>query len=168
MPRPHHSTSEPGTPERFSIEELSSLTGVTPRTVRFYIAQGLVSRPEGEKRGAHYLRRHVEQLLLVRRWTDAGLSLDRVRELIDGAPEDPPPRPAPPGSVQVWSRVSVADGLEVHIEPGRAGLAPEQVRGLVRGITALYRQVRAPHGHRPASSGESATTPFAPENDDER
>ena len=70
---------------------------MTPRTVRYYIAQGLLDRPEGEKRGAHYLRRHLEQLLLVRRWTDAGLSLERVRELIAGAPEDPPRRAAPPG-----------------------------------------------------------------------
>jgi DNA-binding transcriptional MerR regulator len=129
--------------ERHSIDELSALAGVTPRTVRYYIAQGLLDRPEGAKRGAYYERRHVEQLLLIRRWTDAGLSLDRVRELLAGAPEDPPRRPAPPGSVEVWSRVTVADGLEVHLEPGRAGLSPEQVRAFVRGITALYRQTRA-------------------------
>jgi len=58
---------------------LSTLAEITPRTVRFYIAQGLLDRPEGEKRGAHYLRKYLEQLLLIRRWTDAGLSLDRVR-----------------------------------------------------------------------------------------
>ena len=132
----------PDAAERYSIDELSTLAGVTPRTVRYYIAQGLLDRPEGEKRGAHYLRRHLEQLLLTRRWTDAGLGLDRIRELQAGAPEDPPRRAAPPGSVEVWSRVTVADGLEVHLEPGRAGLSPEQVRALVRGITALYRQVR--------------------------
>ena len=40
-------------PERFSIDELSTLAGVTPRTVRYYIAEGLVDRPEGEKRGSH-------------------------------------------------------------------------------------------------------------------
>jgi DNA-binding transcriptional MerR regulator len=129
--------------EQFSLDELSTLAGVTPRTVRYYIAQNLISRPQGEKRGAHYMRRHLEQLLLIRRWTDAGLSLDRVRELIAGAPEDPPRKAAAPGSVEVWSRVTLADGLEVHIEPGRAGLSPEQVRALVRGMTALYRQVRA-------------------------
>lgn len=129
--------------ERHSIDELSALAGVTPRTVRYYIAQGLLDRPEGAKRGAYYERRHVEQLLLIRRWTDAGLSLDRVRELLAGAPEDPPRRPAPPGSVEVWSRMTVADGLEVHLEPGRAGLSPEQVRAFVRGVTALYRKTRA-------------------------
>lgn len=130
-------------PDRLSLDQLSSLAGATPRTVRFYIAQGLLDRPVGSKRGAHYTRRHLEQLLLVRRWTEAGLSLERVRELIAGAPEDPPPRTTAPGAVEVWSRATLADGLEVHVEPGRAGLSPEQLRALVRGITALYRQVRA-------------------------
>jgi len=143
----------PGT-ERYSIDELSALAGVTPRTVRYYIAEGLLDRPAGEKRGAHYLRRHLEQLLLVRRWTEAGLSLERVRELIAGAPEDPPRRAAPPGSVEVWSRVTVADGLEVQLEPGRAGLTPEQVRAFIRGVTALYRQTRA--GHDRGASRDNA------------
>jgi len=129
--------------ERLSIDQLATLTGLTARTVRYYIQQDLVSRPEGAKRGAYYGRRHVEQLLLIRRWTDAGLSLGRVRELIVGAPEDPPRRAAPPGAVEVWSRVTLADGLEVHLEPGRAGLTPEQVRAFVRGLAALYRQTRS-------------------------
>lgn len=143
MPTHTHQAAEPGATERYSIDELATLAGVTPRTVRYYIAEGLLDRPEGEKRGAHYLRRHLEQLLLIRRWTDAGLSLERVRELIAGALEDPPRQRAMPGSVEVWSRMTLADGLEVHVEPGRAGLSPEQVRALVRGITAMYREVRA-------------------------
>lgn len=155
MTTPSSQPDEAAHPERFSIDALATLAGVTPRTVRYYIAEGLVDRPAGEKRGAHYLRRHLEQLLLIRRWTDAGLSLDRIRELIAGAPEDPAPRRAPPGSVEVWSRVTVADGLEVQLEPGRASLTPEQVRQLVRGITALYRQVRS-------SSVDAVTLASAP------
>ena len=139
-PTPPSGPSEPA--QRFSLHELAALANVTQRTVRYYIVEGLLDRPEGEKRGAHYLRRHVEQLLLIRRWTDAGLSLDRVRELLAGAPEDPPRRAPPPGSVEVWSRVTVADGLEVHLEPGRAGLTPEQVRSFIRNLTALYREAR--------------------------
>jgi DNA-binding transcriptional MerR regulator len=154
--------------ERYSIDELSTLAGVTPRTVRYYIAQELLDRPEGEKRGAHYLRRHLEQLLLIRRWTDAGLSLDRVRELIAGAPEDPPRRAVPPGSVEVWSRVTVADGLEVQLEPGRAGLTPEQVRAFMRGATALYRQVRAEPKHRNATRQGVTPNHLPKENEDER
>jgi DNA-binding transcriptional MerR regulator len=146
MSSPHTPPDDAVEPARYSLDELSSLAGLTARTVRYYIAEGLVDRPLGEKRGAHYVQRHLEQLLLIRRWTDAGLSLERVRELQAGAPEDAPPRRAAAGSVEVWSRVTVADGLEVHVEPGRAGLTPEQLRGLVRGLTSLYRELRTPHG----------------------
>jgi DNA-binding transcriptional MerR regulator len=140
---PSVSSASVGAGERLSIDQLATLTGLTARTVRYYIQQGLVSRPEGAKRGAYYERRHLEQLLLIRRWTDAGLSLDRVRELIGGRTGRPAPPPRPPGSVEVWSRVTVADGLEVHLEPGRAGLTPEQVRSFIRGVAALYRQTRS-------------------------
>jgi DNA-binding transcriptional MerR regulator len=129
---------------RLSLNELANLTAVSPRTIRFYMQQGLVSRPEGAKRGAHYVRRHVEQLLMIRRWTEAGVSLDRIRELIAGAPDESPPQRVRPGTVEVWSRLSLADGLEVHLEPARAGLSPEQVRTFVRDITAAYRRVRTP------------------------
>jgi DNA-binding transcriptional MerR regulator len=154
---PMHDAASPEDPApdagRLSLDELASLAGTTPRTVRFYIQQGLVSRPEGAKRGAYYVRRHAEQLLMIRRWTDAGLSLDRIRELVAGAPEDPPPAAARPGSVEVWSRVTLADGLEVHLEPGRAGLSPEQVRALVRAIADAYHAVRA----APAGAGTAAS-----------
>jgi DNA-binding transcriptional MerR regulator len=136
------STQAQAEPEHYSLDEVAALAGVTARTVRYYIAQGLVDRPEGEKRGAHYLHRHLEQLLLVRRWSDAGLSLERIRELLAGAPEDPPPRAVRPGTVEVWSRVTLADGLELHVEPSRAGLEPQQLRELVREVTRLYRVLR--------------------------
>lgn len=129
--------------DRLSLDTLASLTGVSPRTIRFYIAQGLLDRPEGEKRGAHYLQRHLDQLLQIRRFSEAGHSLDRIRALMQGAPEDPPRRRTEPGAVEVWSRMTLVDGLELHVEPGRAGLSPEQLRALLQGLTQLYHQVRA-------------------------
>ena len=39
--------------KKFSLEELSELTGISRRTIRFYIQKGLMNGPEGEKRGAY-------------------------------------------------------------------------------------------------------------------
>lgn len=158
MPSPLPPADDTTDAPRYALDELATLAGVTPRTVRYYIAEGLIDRPEGEKRGSHYLRRHLEQLLLIRRWTDAGLSLDRVRELQAGAPEDAPPRAAAAGTVEVWSRITLADGLEIHLEPGRAGLSPEQARALVRGLTALYRQVRGTGADEPVERNTPSST----------
>jgi DNA-binding transcriptional MerR regulator len=144
----------PADGDHLSLETLASLAGLTPRTVRYYVQEGLVSPPEGAKRGAFYTRLHLEQLLQVRRRAGEGMSLERIRQLQQGAKEDPPPTPVRPGTVEVWSRVTLADGVEVHLEPGRAGLSPQQVRALVKRVTLAYREVRGQGG--PGKSNDKA------------
>ena len=51
--------------KKFSLEELSELTGISRRTIRFYIQKGLMNGPEGEKRGAYYTTEHLEDLLRI-------------------------------------------------------------------------------------------------------
>lgn len=119
----------------YSFEELCSLAALPERTVRFYIQKGLVPPPHGKKRGAWYDELHLERLLTIRRWQRAGLSLERIAEIIAGADSDIPESPHPqPGSVAVWSRLLVRDGIELHIEPHRAGLSPEQLRAFCRKV----------------------------------
>jgi len=119
----------------FGIDELCGLTGVARRTVRFYTQKGLLDPPEGERRGAHYTRRHLEQLLLIRKWQAAGVSLERIGRLLRGEVAGLPSAPEP-GTVEVWSRVMLRPGLEVHLEPGRLGLTLEQARELIQRLLA--------------------------------
>lgn len=125
----------------YPLADLCVLADLPIRTVRYYIQIGLVDRPEGETRAARYGPRHLEQLLQIRKWTEAGVSLERVRELLHGETAPVPPRPRTPGSVEVCSHLLVADGVELVIEPGRAGLSPEQVRRLVAGVMQVYGDV---------------------------
>jgi len=130
------------TPKKFTIEEIAALAELPRRTVRYYIQQNLVDRPEGIGKGAYYTQHHVEQLLLVRKWQLAGLSLDRIGEVLKQPTTGPlPPTPRRAGTVEVWSHLVVADGIEVTLEPGRAGLSPEQVRTFFRGVRDVYQQV---------------------------
>ena len=65
------------------------------------------------------------------------------------------------GSTWFASVKMVADGVEVVIEPGRAGLSPEQVRSFVKGVMTLYAQLnggqsgqaRAKQGHEQEPKG---------------
>ena len=127
------------TARSLSLDQLCILAELPRRTVRYYIQIGLVDRPIGETRAAYYTDSHLQQLLTIRKWTDAGLSLERIRELLEGAdPAVPPPRPRKAGSVEVMSHLIVADGVELVIEPGRAGLKPEEVRSLFKQVLAAY------------------------------
>ena len=89
-------------PETLTLDELAALVDLPKRTVRYYIQLGLVDRPEGETRAARYGPRHAEQLLQVRKWADAGVSLERIRELLSGEPPPVPPRVHAPGTVELW------------------------------------------------------------------
>lgn len=128
----------------YSIDELAALIELPRRTIRYYIQQGLVDRPIGEKRFAYYTSTHLEQLLTIRKWQQAGLSLDRIREILTGSDDRylPPARPRGAGTVEVWSHLVVSDGLEVTLEPSRAGLSSEQAREFFRSVTTLYKQIK--------------------------
>jgi hypothetical protein len=80
-------------------------------------------------------------LLSIKTWTAAGVSLERIRALLQGEPPPVPPRQRALGSVAVCSHLAVAEGIEVVIDPGRAGLTPEQVRGFVQGTVAAFAEV---------------------------
>lgn len=128
-----------GAPEPdFGIDELCTLTGVSRRTVRFYTQKGLLDPPEGERRGAYYTRRHLEQLLAIRRWQAAGISLERISHLLRG--DDTALPPVPPGTVEVWSRVMLRPGLELHLEPSRLGLTPDTVQALIQRLITVIDQ----------------------------
>jgi DNA-binding transcriptional MerR regulator len=126
----------------FTLDEIASLAELPRRTVRYYIQTGLVDRPQGIGKGAYYTERHVEQLLLVRKWQLAGLSLEQIGEVLKQQTSGPlPPAPRRKGTVEVWSHLVVADGVEVTLDPGRASLTPEQVRAFFRGVAQVYEQI---------------------------
>ena len=128
----------------YLLSELCALVDLPVRTVRYYVQQGLVDRPEGETRAARYGERQLEQLRLIKKWTTAGLSLDRVRELLSGQDPTVPERPKRRGALEVVSRLTIDDGVELVIEPSRAGLTPEQVRAFSREVMKLYDTLRPP------------------------
>ncbi len=126
-----------------SIDDLCRLTGLTRRTVRFYVQKGLLDRPEGEKRGAWYTPHHVEQLLLIRKWTGAGLSLEAIGDLLAGKNSNlPPVKPLLPGTVEVRSHLVVADGIEIVVSPERAHMSPEALREFLRRVGEIYRVIQ--------------------------
>ena len=125
----------------FTLDELCTLTDLTKRTVRYYMQLGLVERPIGETRAAHYTNRHLDQLLRVKQLTEAGVSLERIREVMAGGDTPVPTRQQRPGSIEVRSHLFVAPGLEIQISPEEAGMTPEQVRAFVREVMQAAERV---------------------------
>ena len=133
----------PNEDQRFAIDELCALVDLPRRTVRYYVQEGLVDRPVGAKRGAYYTKRHLEQLMTIRAWRRAGLSLEGIRERAaegSDAASVPPPRSQQPGDVTLHTHITLAPGVELVIDPRRAGLSAEAIRALARRVTAAVHQ----------------------------
>jgi DNA-binding transcriptional MerR regulator len=101
--------------------------------VRFYVANGLLDRPEGSGTAATYNYRHFLQLLAIKIRQREGATLDTIKKEMKEFAGDALERrvasslapalghgadtavrqddaPAP-----VWRRVTVADGIELHV-----------------------------------------------------
>jgi DNA-binding transcriptional MerR regulator len=104
---------------RYAIGDLAALGGVSRRTVRYYVHEGLISAPLGVGRGNHYSGEHLDQLLRVKELQQAGRTLDEIRRLLGLTPGDrtggdtPPEKP--PLSRSLWRRLSLAPGIELHV-----------------------------------------------------
>ena len=126
----------------FTLKELAAMVDMSRRTVRYYIQIELIDRPNGLGRGAHYTTHHLEQLIEIRKWQRAGLSLDRIRELLteDDTPISLPSMPRKSGSIEIRSHVMISDGIELTIDPKRSGLTPQQMSEFVEGVTELFEK----------------------------
>ena len=105
------------TDDRFSVGALADLGGVSRRTVRYYVQEGLLPAPFGVGRGDHYGRTHLDRLLQIKALQEAGRSLDEIRQVLGegGAPGTVPVPPPAPVRREVWRRVTVAPGVELHV-----------------------------------------------------
>ena len=130
------------TERTYTLDELCNLTGLSKRTIRYYIQMGLVDRPEGEKRTAFYLTKHLESLLRVKRLAAQGMSLEKIRMGGDEVPQNEL-KSLEPGTVEVRSHIYLAPGIELVIDPATSGLDSQSLREFVRGAVGALQALKA-------------------------
>jgi DNA-binding transcriptional MerR regulator len=65
--------------DTYSLTDLARLADVTPRTIRYYISQGLLAAPTGSGQAARYGEGHLARLRLIRRLQKEHLPLAEIR-----------------------------------------------------------------------------------------
>lgn len=80
------------TAETMGIAELAERAGVTPRTVRYYVAEGLLPAPGGRGQRRAYSQEHLRRLDMIRQLKDAYLPLYEIRRRLDAPASSPRPR----------------------------------------------------------------------------
>jgi DNA-binding transcriptional MerR regulator len=69
--------------QEYSIGELAKQAGVTPRTIRYYTAEGLLPRPDARGQYALYREEHLLRLRLIARLKEAYLPLGEIKARIE-------------------------------------------------------------------------------------
>jgi DNA-binding transcriptional MerR regulator len=128
--------------KRFSVGELAELGGVSRRTVRYYVQEGLIPAPLGLGRGGHYTEEHLETLLRVKQMQEQGLPLMEVRERLTG----PKRRMGNPDVLQLprelWTRIPLLPGLEIHMSQDLKLPAPQKLQEIVELCRQRFRPRR--------------------------
>lgn len=144
------------TPDPLDLTELADRAGVSIRTVRYYIQQGLLPKPEARGPGAHYTEEHLDRLLLIKRLQREHLPLAEIRRVLESsAGESPAPRTArdyiravlgepvahyanasqpedaAPTTRAQWERVTLAPDIELHIRRPLTRAVNKQVERLI-------------------------------------
>jgi DNA-binding transcriptional MerR regulator len=68
-----------------TLAELSEESGVPARTIRFYIARGLLDGPVKAGRGAVYTSQHLERVETIKRLQSEGRMLSEIVHIVNGS-----------------------------------------------------------------------------------
>lgn len=68
---------------RLTIDQLAQQEGLPTSTIRLYVHEGLLPRPEKEGRRAFYLETHVARLRSIRRLLERGFSLAAIKQMFE-------------------------------------------------------------------------------------
>src|SRR5258705_3985979 len=72
----------------WTIEELADEVGVPVRTIRYYIAEGMLPGPGSRGKGTTYSEDHLQRLRLIRRLVEQRVPLADVRQLVQRLSSD--------------------------------------------------------------------------------
>ena len=113
-----------------TISQLSALTGMPVRTIRYYLAQGLLPAAGKEGPGTRYPEATLARLRLIARLRDAHLPLAEIRKQLLALSDDQvvelagtPAEPEPAGSALDYVR-QVLGGSRPELTPLQSASSP--------------------------------------------
>jgi MerR family redox-sensitive transcriptional activator SoxR len=76
------------TTEELLIHELAARAGISVRTIRYYIEEGLLPQPSYQGKYSYYDLNFLDRLELIRRLKDSYLPLREIREIMSSLTDD--------------------------------------------------------------------------------
>lgn len=131
--------------KKYTLEELANLSGYSRRTIRYYIAEGILSGPVTMGRGAEYTEEHLQRLQAIGKLQGEGRTIPEIRLMLEMGKTvqqamktqvfDPqaPKQMTVPVSVS-WEDVPCSEYIRVQIRVD----APEGLRDAIQQAVANF------------------------------
>ena len=110
-----------------TLAEIAEASGLPARTIRFYIARGLLNEPVKRGRAASYTAEHVARLERIKELQGAGHTLSEIARLLSGQSEAESAI-APPTA---WWQHAIAGDVIVWMKAGASPWRTKQLRAAV-------------------------------------
>lgn len=120
--------------ETWSLAELAEETGLSPRTIRYYISRGLLNGPVVAGRGAVYNAGHLERLRRIQELQSRGAMLAQISRVLAG---EPPETVAP--SAEPWYRYQLEDDVVVMV---RGDISPWRNKEIREALGTLAANIK--------------------------
>ncbi|MGO4886048.1 MAG: helix-turn-helix domain-containing protein [Bryobacteraceae bacterium] len=119
-----------------TLAELAEESGIPARTIRFYIARGLMEGPVKAGRGAVYTADHLARLERIKALQAEGRMLaDIARDLNGGQPAKASVEPSP------WWQYGIEDDVVISV---RGDVSPWRMKQIRAAIDELASRLREP------------------------
>jgi DNA-binding transcriptional MerR regulator len=123
--------------KQYTIEDLCELTGLSRRTIRYYVQEGLIEPPAGRGRGGFYFDSQLDKLLKIKSLQDKGLRLSAILPVLKR--RELPEAPQEIVAREIWVRYPIAEGVEIHISRDLEEKARKKLDEIVRVARSILK-----------------------------
>lgn len=118
-----------------TLAELSEESGIPARTIRFYIAKGLLDSPVKAGRGAAYTTEHLDRLEKIKKLQAEGKMLVEIVHVLSGGPgAQQTATPSP------WWQYVIEEDVTVWVRSDVSPWRMKQIRSAVGAMASLLQQ----------------------------
>ncbi len=117
-----------------TLAELAETSGIPARTIRFYIARGLLNGPVKAGRGAAYTAEHLARLEEIKRLQAEGRVLTEIAQILNGGPPQAVAQPI------AWWQHAIQDDVTVSVRVDVSPWRMKQIRAAIDVMAARLKR----------------------------
>ncbi|MHC1740616.1 MAG: MerR family transcriptional regulator [Anaerolineaceae bacterium] len=148
--------------DNLTLEDLSNKSGLTLRTLRYYIQEGILQGPDTHGKFSRYSQQHLDRLELIQRLKNLRLPLQEIHHLLENMMSDGPSQVKQSQDFLKYSLEDSVNEMSLPEPQNKGESALEYIQKLERGresVRSFSKPVPKPAPSSPSSSNNQVLSP---------